>query len=347
MNQKLILVGVAGRTVAIPSGISPASVLAVIDQTSGVALYQSGVPALVPTWSGQNLTLNSSAPAISANDNLLLIYNDAMTGAIRDDGTSEGIIRTKIAQGELVKIGVNSQNSTNVTAGGATVSLQLQSNSYNSDGTSSGVLITVPAFVAATQAGATVNRTIYGKTIGVRFLRSSATPIFCVEIDGVSYQVNQPAVFDDISNADDDGEAYFIVAEDLHDGPHTARVIVTSDPAIASIQNLVLYGFIAERRIGYTEQTKVNDFGTTGTLTTSAVAIPRTTERYIRAVFYTNISGASATVTIVYSGVTIWQATLAAGASATFDLLSPAALSATHQASAGSAINFATLGANF
>lgn len=266
---------------------------------------------------------------------------------IHDDGTSERIVRTKITQGELVKIGVNTSNSTNGAVGGSTAVFQIQSNSYNSDGTSSAVVITVPAYISGTQAGATLSRTIYGKTIGVRFLRSSATPVFCIEIDGVCYTVNEPAVFNDISTTDSDGEAFIIIADDLQDGPHTVRLIVTSDPAIAAIQTLYLYGFLAERRVGYTDIQRVNDFGSTGTLTTGAVGIPRTSERYVRAILYTNISAAPSTVTIVYGSTTIWQATIPAGASSTFDLLGLTALSATHQASTPSAINFITLGANF
>lgn len=273
--------------------------------------------------------------------------NPLAVGGSFDDGTSSRIARVKISQGELVKIGLNTANSTSTAVGSATSSYQTQSNPNNADATSSCVLLTVPAFIAATQAGVTIARTIYGKSIGVRFLRSSSTPVFCVEIDGVCYLVNQPIAFDDISNSALDGEAFFMIADDLADGPHSVRVIIGSDPLINAIQTLTLYGFLAERRAGYVEPAKVNDFGTPGTLTTSAVAITRTVERYVRAILYTNISGSPATITLSYSGTVVWQQALAAGASVTLDLLGLTALSATHSASVASAINFVTLGANF
>ncbi len=272
-----------------------------------------------------------------------------------DDGTSEGLARIKLAQGELVKVGISSANTYSANVGGSNT-WNLAGAYQNSDGSSASVVITTASYASSVSAlsgsGGYIQKTIYGKVVGVRFHRTS-TPPFCVDIDGVASLVRQPLAFNGVyyggSSADD--EAFFIVADDLPDGPHTVRVILTNEPASSAGYSLTFYGFLAERRAGYADRTKMNDVSATGTLATSAVAVPRANEAYIRGVLYTNTSASAVTVTVQYSGTTIWQAVLAAagsaGCSATFDVLAPTALGVSHLASTASAVNFAVLGANF
>ena len=254
-----------------------------------------------------------------------------------------------------MKVGISSANTYTADVGGA-AAWNLNGAYQNSDGSSASIVLTTASYSSSvsslTGSGGYVEKTIYGKVVGVRFHRTS-TPPFCVDVDGVPYLVRQPLAFNGVyygaSSADD--EAFFIVADDLPDGPHTVRVILTNDPAASAGYSLTFYGFLAERRAGYVDRTRMNDVSATGTLTTSAVAVPRTNEIYVRGILYANTSASTVTVTVQSSGATIWQAALAAagsaGCSATFDVLAPTALAVSHLASAASAVNFAVLGANF
>ncbi len=268
-----------------------------------------------------------------------------------DDGSSEGVARVKLAQGELVKVGVASglnspATSLSTVVGGASITFQPYSQLANADQTNADAWFSVPAWTSGTQIGATLSRIIYGRAIGVRFLRNAATPAFCVEIDGVVYLVNQALAYDDVPPSSVDGEAFFLVADDLPDGPHTVRIILTADPAIPTTQNLFVYGFLAERRAGYSEKSKSQDFGGVGAVPTSSAAISLTGEVQIRAVFYANTTASAILVTVTRAGTTIWCASVPGNGTAVCDFLDLTALSANHVA-ASAGVNYAILGKNF
>jgi hypothetical protein len=160
-----------------------------------------------------------------------------------------------------------------------------------------------------------------------------------------------------------DGDSYRIIASDLPDGPHSVEVGVASDPTGVSTYTLNLYGFVVERRVGYTERTRLQGVITRGTsLGTSASSIvngsssPPNIVASLRGVQYVNTSASAVTVSVQYGSVLVWQASLAAagtaGCSATFDLLEATAFSGNssstfaHLASAAGAVNYMILGRN-
>ena len=66
----------AGSSVVLPSGVSPSNVLAIIDSTSGAILFKIGITSLIISYSGQTITLNASAPVMTAGDELWIVYDD-------------------------------------------------------------------------------------------------------------------------------------------------------------------------------------------------------------------------------------------------------------------------------
>lgn len=243
-------------------------------------------------------------------------------------GLSGVTLPTALMQGELVKVALRAGSYTSYAVGSSAVSHVLQANQENRDGGNAVITMTVPP---GTTQGCALQTVVYGKVIGVRFRSDINTPTqFSVVIDGVSYAVTNatykwngriPA-----TSTTTDGDTYRIIASDLTDGPHSVEVILASDPLGVTTYTLAFYGFVAERRVGYTERPGAQNIVAQGLLTGSLVAIsagsaPKNSTA-VRRIIYTN-TGTAGTVTLAYGGTTVWQAALAAvgtvGCSDSFD----------------------------
>lgn len=260
-----------------------------------------------------------------------------------------GVLSAKIVEGDIVKIGADAIQCQTLTIGTSTIVFQVQNNQYNSDGSNQGILMTCPA---GSNQGVVLSRKIYGKAVGIRFLRNSTTPPFDLVVDGVAYPVTSPSLqFDGLipSNTPQDGEAYYLIADDLPDGEHTVAVVLTPDSAIATTQILTVYGFLAERRAGYVDRTRANDMVSNGQVPTTAGAIGRTTLKNIRKIDYVNTTASTVTVTAYYSSVTTgnmsFTKSIAAGDTQTYDFGDLTTFSGSHIASAAG-VNFFVYGRN-
>lgn len=258
-------------------------------------------------------------------------------------------IPTRLAQGELVRISMET-GAYNATVSGTSTVTTPMGQPENLDGTGRAILMRATPGIPT---GCSIRQTIYGRVVGVRWRRDANTPNFSVVVDGVSYPIRNASYRWNATGLNlTDGESYTIVAENLPDGPHSVEVILTSEAGIPD-NSLFFYGFLAERRAGYTERLRTQDCLSTGTLTTTAAGITRGSSpkqyRGLRKVLYTNTSGSPATVTVRFSANTIWQSTIAAGASDAFDpgdvtAFDGSTATLNHLASAASAINFAVFG---
>jgi hypothetical protein len=89
-------------------------------------------------------------------------------------------------------------------------------------------------------------------------------------------------------------------------------------------RNTWLYGLLLEKRLGYSQPAPRLRLLNGGTLTAAQVAISMGSfaNDYmgIRSIVYTNTDTVNRVVTLQYNSVTIWQATIAAATSATFDM---------------------------
>ena len=197
-----------------------------------------------------------------------------------------------------------------------------------------------------------VRAIVWGRTVGVRWERTSSSPAFIVTIDGIPYRCPEPnPKFNGSAVSITDAFSQWIVARDLDDGPHS--VLIEVEPS-GSDQTLLFYGWLLEKAAGYDSRAPRNRVVFDSTLTTSATAIshngastnPTGDLVTVRKIIYTNIhASAAATVTIKQSSNIIWQKSIAAGDSAEFDFGAPTGLvSFTHQASAGSSINATVIG---
>lgn len=238
---------------------------------------------------------------------------------IKDNGTPEGVVKVKFDQANLIKLPANS-----FIRGGEFQAVLLGSASFdaslgafnNGDGSNSAFNINVPAGLGTNFALGTF--AIYGKVIGVRFRRIPSSTPFSVVIDGVPYDcpdyIVNPRV-GNTTNIGQDREAQWIVADNLSDGQHTVQIFVYPNPLTS--KTLVLYGFVVERRIGYTEFEKINALYSKGTLTASAVSVPTLDEggqtiRAIKSIIYQNTDTVARNVTINHGGVLIAKIYLAA-----------------------------------
>lgn len=267
------------------------------------------------------------------------------------------ILPTSLIQGELVKVTLADNQYYSYSVGTSSVSSAQSDNNDNRDSTNRRIGLTVPP---GTTQGASIQTIIYGRVVGVRWRRNTLQPpAFSVVIDGIAYSV--PLVtntynglpFANISVTDFD--CYHIVAANLPDGAHSVEVILAADPANVATWVLQLYGFVAERRAGYTERPRAQTVIASGTVPASSTAISNSTSSAIipalRAIEYTNTGGSAATVTVTYNGATFWVGTMAAagsaGASATCDLLAPTAfngLTTTFAHSTAGTVSFVSLG---
>lgn len=278
---------------------------------------------------------------------------DLQIAGVQDDGTTEGVVRSKIISGDLVRVPLFDLDVGSFVQG--TGSASLNRNAYsNSDHSGVGYNLSTPAGIATNLS--TMYAVLYGRTVGVRFRKLGSTPPFSLIVDGVPYGVplmQRQTYFDAaLGSLLGNGKEGIFVVSDLPDGPHSVRVVVGPDSAVA--RTLVVYGFLAERGAGYAAATPLDSLFGGGTLTAAAVAVPVTdnagnANHGIKAILYQNTDVASRTVTITWNGVAVQTLDVAAGKSGRIDLSSlginpGSAPNLAHQADVAAKVNFVCLG---
>lgn len=252
----------------------------------------------------------------------------------------------KLTRGDYVKVPFRNgyYYADNVSS---TISWQSSGIYDNEDGSDTGITISVPQGL---NFGARIRVPFYGTVFGVRFRHGSTYTPFGVSIDGVAYGsfATQHTYLDNEAASLTDGESLIMVDTDLPDGLHYADIVLTSQASGTSA--LFLYGLILESRAGYERKLRNQIINATTALTTTQTAISLGSQassqvRGVRQVIYTNTTASPITVTIQNNSAILWQKSIAAGDSATFDFGAPTAVSSsqTHAASA-TGINATVIG---
>lgn len=284
---------------------------------------------------------------------------DPQIVGVQDDGTPEGVVRSKIAGGEWSRITLADLDLASTTAGAGTVAIS-RAGVSNADRSGASYNLTTPAALGTNLT--TVAAVIYGRTVGVRFRKNTTTPAFSLVIDGRPYDVGAlagRAYFDNslLSGLGNSKEGVFVVS-DLSEGAHSVKVILWPD-GVAS-KTLVIFGFIGERGAGYDVRPGLDSLYGAGTLTNAAVVIPNTDAdsnpvHGIKSIWYVNTDASARVVTVSWNSNTVAKLNLAAAGSAgdtgkidfsTLGLTTGGATAnMTHQADATAVVKFNILGA--
>jgi len=255
---------------------------------------------------------------------------DPFQNAMRDDATEQGVARVESVFGELVRVPFREGHFT--LSGSSLGTFRRDQYRLNSDGSNSGISVAVAAGTDASANYTTIKFLVYGRVIGLRWLKGQSTTIprdFSVKIDGVSYLVpNQ--IYDPMDGTTlyttPEGEFGAIIAKDLPDTEHVVEIICNGSADQSN--RWAFLGYLAERRVGYTEQPRLDGLCTTTTLTT-AMAIPNYGSvasslaeykpRGIRGIFYYNTTGAPVTVSVEIASVTFWSKAIPANSTEFLD----------------------------
>jgi hypothetical protein len=279
---------------------------------------------------------------------------DPQVSGVQEDRSGDGRQRSALVRGELVKVDfLNGRYfSQPGSAGGASQSFQSSGFPFDADGGTSALLcICGTGSINNTFSGFTFN--FYGSVLGLRIRRDFNTaPRISVVIDGEAFNVPQTKQrFWDMPRGFLDGEAHILIADDLRDDiVHTCQVYVVPD-GVSALRADIL-GYLVERRAGYQESTRLGIRLAVVAQLTAAFATPSlgptsdTAIRAIRQIVYSNITAGAITVTIADSTGTniIWQQSIAANSTATFDPGVPIANDIQHKASAVTSINATIFG---
>lgn len=238
-----------------------------------------------------------------------ITVEELQISAVHDDGTPEGIIRTKLEQGDLVKVPIRN----NAWTGGSA-----QATIANNDGSFERRVLNNSNPISLSSTPGYMYGILSGRVIGIRIEKNGNFPDFAVVIDGTAYRVSQTTSNYNtnlIVNGVRDTESYIIVATDLEDKPHQVEIFIQAAATLLSINVL---GFIAEKRAGYSDTPLKSSLAySQGVLTTSAVALSRSTNIFgVKRIRYYNPDTVSHTITVINNSK-VWDkltlATLTAG----------------------------------
>lgn len=236
---------------------------------------------------------------------------------------------------DLVRVPFNPGNmgiSTTGANGSANGSYSQALVGSNPDGSDSGISISMPAIALASPPFNSIRIFVpfWGSTFGVRWrLDAGVTNLtnFTVTVDGDAVGVDTtwpPGPYPTLSGFNIvANEAMAITHRNLATtGMHMAEIQVNGPNTGANVA-LILHGFLADRKAGYTELPRLSAMPTAGVLLTQTLVeidSSRTNvqqaARSIRKVYYVNASGAAVTVDIAYNSVTFKRLYLAASGSA-------------------------------
>lgn len=237
---------------------------------------------------------------------------------VEDDNTNEGVIRTKLVQGELIKIPLHVldiiPNSNNVQI--------LQNTSWNADGSGFGLNLFTNIGLSNI---AFVSFLLKGKIIGIRYRNRVTTPPlspFTIVVDGVPYTVKGRKLKYYLDNnaqttVNPERESVFFI-DGLEDIEHTVKIIIHQ--SATETRSLVITGVVAEKRLGYQEHQRMDFFWGQGTITTSYTNIANTTTdiyntpiKGIKEIWYYNTDVNPQIIYIQYNSRLLVKKTIAAG----------------------------------
>lgn len=253
--------------------------------------------------------------------------SSVLRGKLDDGYGRPGVVLTKSAQGKLIKLPFSSSVATGTdgTAGTVTINPTV---GQNPDGSNKVIQLSVTAGV---NGFAYVEQTIWGRVVGIRWRRNVLTALapFAVIVDGVVHKVGRvknQSNFGD--SAQVDYEAQRIVVEDLPPGPHTARVLLSSDAAAsgAVTRTISFFGWITEADKGY-EPPRQSGISSGATVPTASTAVATTltlTNALVRKLHFYNTNATTAhTVTVLISSSVFKVIAIPAQTHAEVDLGSP------------------------
>jgi len=254
---------------------------------------------------------------------MVAISIDPLQNSIRDDATEQGVSRVESVFGELVRVPFREGH---FTIGGSSLgTFRRDQYRLNSDGSNSGISVAVVAGTDAAANYATIKFVVCGRVIGLRWLKGQSVSIprdFSVKIDGVSYLVpNQ--IYDPMDGTTlyttPEGEFGAIIAKDLPDTEHVVEIICNGNSDQSN--RWVFLGYMAERRVGYTERPRLDALCTSSTLTTSMViptyshpttSLAENKPRGVRGIYYYNLTAGAVTVSVDTNGVIFWSKSIPA-----------------------------------
>lgn len=230
-----------------------------------------------------------------------------------DDGR-EGIVLTKLAAGDLVKVpfgtGTNNTRGLSAIVGTAAASSQSQI-AYNPDGSGTALLLSANNGVGN---GTAWTEVLYGSIVGFRYYRdnSTAMPPVNVVIDGVAHEIPQPRYrHNSVLTSAADPEALWIVADDLDpDVPHTVTVVVAADPYGGVNRSVTAFGWLLEASRGYKPPPRRGTIGTGALLSTSTTALNAST--VYRKILLNNTDSSARLVTLKNGSTVLKKVYLAA-----------------------------------
>lgn len=247
----------------------------------------------------------------------LPVLDTGITG-IEDDSTNEGVIRTKLVQGELIKLPLHVLD---IIPNSSSVVLQ-HNYSVNADG--SGYNLNLFTSIGLTNLSF-CSFLLKGKVIGIRFRNRPLSPQlspFTVVVDGVPYTAKGRKLKYYLDNTvqttlNPERESVFWI-DNLEDIEHTVKIIL--HPSATETRSLVVTGAVVEKRLGYPEHPRMDFFWGQGTITTSYTNIANsntdiqnTPIKGIKEIWYYNPDASSQVLYIQYNSRVLVKKTISAG----------------------------------
>lgn len=229
-----------------------------------------------------------------------------------DDGSNQGVIRHKTAISGLVRVPFRDGQ---FTVGGTSSAeypvLKEEIFRYNSDGTGSGLTVSITAGVAGTTKFGRLKFLFSGRVFGLRWAKSyvsSGSPRdFTVIIDGEPYAIDNQVISPDDGYtvwSTPSGEVCEIVADDLADGTHTCEIVFQGDTD--QTNRWTILGYAVESRIAAAPTRPRLSLCNPQALTTSMQTLDLShhadgTENNatgVKAIYYSNSTAGAVAVTI-------------------------------------------------
>lgn len=237
-------------------------------------------------------------------------------------------ITDSVPLGDLVKVPFRTTNFMQVDG---TLTYQANINNGtitdNDDGTSSGLYVSatyVTSGTGSSYAASTIRIRFpfYGRVLGLRLRRPASS--VSVSIDGVCYgllSLSHP-YFDAEGLSIYDEMGSYIVDNNLMDGGHVCELIMPMPASGTSFTQF--FGFLAEKKAGYSDHTRELFIYSTKALSTTAIEPDGGTSssfggRGFKQIFYTNTTASPITVTIYNNTVQMWQKSIGANDTQAFD----------------------------
>jgi hypothetical protein len=230
--------------------------------------------------------------------------------ATQDDGSAEGVQKSKLIRGDLAKLPfINGRFTVDNISGSATANHFAAAGQGNPDGSGGVLVVTAP-----NNSGIRVIQTFHGTVFGLRWVRGTSD--FAVTIDGMAYRVvsklNEPESTTAVGLVQ--YENLTVIADDLPDGPHVAELVFVNATGSSITWNL--YGYLVEQRAGHGGTPRVAGVINATTVPATDTAVIDNSLRSIRKIKYYNTDTVARKVTIKQNNKIIGVVYLAAAGTA-------------------------------